>query len=233
MAPDDFSPNGLMLEPVAVFLTPLIVAAVAIRYEQHAMVIRAARFADAVLGSRWLPLACGLMSASIMAWMWSGSHFIPNIADESTYVLQAEIFAKGALLLAARPLPEFFEQMHVFVTHFVASKYFPGQSLLLVPGILVGFHPLVPLLLIFGSGFLIVVLSRRITNGWAALLVWAVWTTARANLRFLPSYLSETTTVFLWLLGWWALYDWYLRPRRRTLILLSLCIAWALILSLI
>jgi hypothetical protein len=230
MAPDDFiSPDGLMLELVAVFLTPFIVAAVAIRYEGHATVIRASRFADAVLASRWLPPVCGLISALLMAWVWSGSHFIANIADESAYVLQAEIFARGAWSLAARPLPEFFEQMHVFVTPFVASKYFPGQSLLLVPGILVGFHPLVPLLLIFGSGFLIVVLSRRITNGWAALLVWAVWTTARANLRFLPSYLSETTTVFLWLLGWWALYDWYLRPRRRTLILLSLCIAWALI----
>jgi hypothetical protein len=230
MAPDDFiSPDGLMLELVAVFLTPFVVAAVAIRYEGHATVIRASRFADAVLASHWLPPVCGLISALLMVWVWRGSHFIPNIADESAYVLQAGIFARGAWSLAARPLPEFFEQMHVFVTPFVASKYFPGQSLLLVPGILAGFRPLVPLLLIFGSGFLIVALSRRITNGWVALLVWAVWTTARANLRFLPSYLSETTTVFLWLLGWWALYDWYLRPRRRTVILLSLCIAWALI----
>lgn len=230
MASHDFIPQGsLMLEPVAVFLTPLLVAAIVARYEQHAMIIRASRFADAVLASRWLPPVCGLISAFLMAWVWSGSHFIPNIADESAYVLQAEIFSKGTWSLAARPLPEFFEQMHVFVTPFVASKYFPGQSFLLVPGILVGFRPLVPLLLIFGSGLLIVALSRRITNGWVALLVWAVWTTARANLRFLPTYFSETTTVFLWLLGWWALYDWYLRPRRRTLILLSLCIAWALI----
>jgi hypothetical protein len=218
-----------MFEPVAVFLTPLVVAAVAVRYEHHPMVVRASRFADAVLASRWLPPVCGLISVLIMAWMWSGSHFIPNIADESAYVLQAEIFAKRAWSLPARPLPEFFEQMHVFVTPFVASKYFPGQSLLLVPGFLVGFRPLVPLLLIFGSGLLIVALTRRITNGWIALLVWAIWILTRANLHYLPSYLSETTTVFLWLFGWWALYDWYIRPRRRTLILLSACIAWAVI----
>lgn len=218
-----------MLELVAVFLAPLIFAAVAIRYEQHAMVLRASSFADVVLASRWLPSICGLISALLMAWEWSGAHFIPNIADESAYLLQAEIFSKGSWSLAARPLPEFFEQMHVFVTPFVASKYFPGESLLLVPGVLLGFKPLIPLLLIFGSGLLIVALSRRMTNGWVALLVWAVWTMARANLRFLPSYLSETTTVFLWLLGWWALYDWHIKPRRRTLILLSACIAWGLI----
>ncbi|HMG69490.1 MAG TPA: hypothetical protein VK544_00145 [Gemmatimonadaceae bacterium] len=218
-----------MLVPVAVFLAPLIVAAIAIRYERHATMVRVSGFADAALASRWLPPVCGLISGLIMAWVWSGSHFIPNVADESAYVLQAKIFARGAWSLAARPLPEFFEQMHVFVTPFLASKYFPGESILLVPGVLVGFPPLVPLLLIFGSGLLIVALGRRITNGWIALLAWAFWTTARANFRFLPSYFSETTTVFLWLLGWWALYDWHLRPRRRTLILLSLCIAWALI----
>jgi hypothetical protein len=218
-----------MLEPIAIFLTPLIVTAIVIRYERHAMVARLSRSADGVLTSRWLPPACGLVSALIMAWIWKGSHFIPNIADESAYILQAQIFAKGAWTLAAPPLPEFFEQMHVFVTPFIASKYFPGESLLLVPGVLVGFPPLVPLLLIFGSGTLIVALGRRITSGWVALLVWSVWTTAQANLRFLPSYFSETTTVFLWLLGWWALYDWHLRPRRRTLILLGACIAWALI----
>jgi hypothetical protein len=214
---------------VSVFLIPLIVAAIAIRYEQHPTVVRTSGFADALLASRWLPAVCGLISVLLMAWVWSGSHFIPNIADESAYLLQAEIFAKGRWSLAARPLPEFFEQIHVFVTPFLASKYFPGQSLLLVPGVLVGIRPLVPLLLIFGSGLLIVALCRRLTNGWVALLVWAFWTTSRANLRFLPSYFSETTTVFLWLLGWWALYDWNLKPRRRTLILLSLCIAWALI----
>ena len=162
-----------MVEAVSVFLIPLIVAALVIRYEQHPTVARVSGFADAILASRWLPAVCGLISAGLMAWVWSGSHFIPNIADESAYLLQAEIFAQGKWSLAARPLPEFFEQMHVFVTPFLASKYFPGQSLLLVPGILVGFPPLVPLLLIFGSGLLIVALSRRLANGWVALLVWA------------------------------------------------------------
>ena len=218
-----------MVEAVSVFLIPLIVAALVIRYEQHPTVVRVSEFADAMLKSRWLPAVCGLISAGLMAWVWNGSHFIPNIADESAYLLQAEIFAQGKWSLAARPLPEFFEQMHVFVTPFLASKYFPGHSLLLVPGILVGFPGLVPLALIFGSGLLIVALSRRLANGWVALLVWVIWLTSRSNLRFLPSYFSEVTTVFLWLLGWWALYDWYVRPRRSTLMLLSMCIAWALI----
>jgi len=219
----------MMRDLAVIFLVPLIVAAIAIRYEREGAVTRAGAAIDPILGSRWMPVACGLISALVMGWIWKGSHFIPNIADESAYVLQAEIFGKGAWTLPGRALPEFFEQMHVFVTPFVAAKYFPGQSLLLVPGVVAGFAALVPLLLIFGSGALVFALSRRLTNGWVALLVWAVWTTTRANLRFLPSFLSETTTTFLWLLGWWCLYSWHLRPRRTTLALLGFCVAWGLI----
>ena len=162
-----------MVQAVLVFVFPLVVAGLAIRYEQHPRMIQLSGIADRTLASSWLPAVCGLISMLVMAWVWKGSHFIPNIADESAYLLQAEIFAKGAWSLAARPLPEFFEQIHVFATPFVAAKYFPGHSLLLVPGVLIHFPPLVPLLLIFGSGLLIVALSRRITNGWVALLVWA------------------------------------------------------------
>jgi hypothetical protein len=218
-----------MRDLALVFLIPLFVAAIAIRYESNGAIARSSAAIQPMLDSKWLALVCGAISALVMGWIWSGSHFIANIADESAYVLQAQIFSKGAWTLPARALPEFFEQMHVFVTPFVAAKYFPGQSLLLVPGVVAGFAALVPLLLIFGSGALVFALSRRISNGWVALLVWAVWTTARANLRFLPSYLSETTTVFLWLLGWWCLYSWHQRPRRWTLLLLAFCIAWAMI----
>jgi hypothetical protein len=212
-----------------VFLIPVFVAAIAIRYERGGVIAGSSAAIQPILESRWLPLLCGAISAAVMGWIWSGSHFIANIADESAYVLQAQIFSKGAWTLPARALPEFFEQMHVFVTPFVAAKYFPGQSLLLVPGVIAGFAALVPLLLIFGSGALVFALSRRVTNAWIALLVWAVWTTARANLRFLPSYLSETTTVFLWLLGWWCLYSWHQRPRPSILVLLAFCVGWGLI----
>ena len=218
-----------MRDLAVVFLIPLLVAAIAIRYESDTAIARSSAVVQRLLDGKWTPLVCGAISALAMAWIWSGSHFIANIADESAYVLQAQIFSKGAWTLPARGLPEFFEQMHVFVTPFVAAKYFPGQSVLLVPGVVAGFPALVPLLIIFGSGALVFALSRRLTNGWVALLVWAVWTTARANLRFLPSYLSETTTVFLWLLGWWCLYSWHQRPRRRMLVLLAVCIAWGLI----
>jgi hypothetical protein len=219
----------MMRDLAVVLLVPLLVAAIAIRYEREGIVTRISAGIQPLLESKWLPLVCGVISAVVMGWVWIGSHFIPNIADESAYVLQAQIFSQGAWTLPARALPEFFEQMHVFVTPFVAAKYFPGESLLLVPGVVAGFAALVPLLLIFGSGALVFALSRRLSNGWVALLVWAVWLTARANLRFLPSYLSETTTVFLWLLGWWCLYSWHQRPRRRMLVLLALCIGWALI----
>ena len=114
-----------MRDLALVFLIPLFVAAIAIRYESNGAIARSSAAIQPMLDSKWLALVCGAISALVMGWIWSGSHFIANIADESAYVLQAQIFSKGAWTLPARALPEFFEQMHVFVTPFVAAKYFP------------------------------------------------------------------------------------------------------------
>jgi hypothetical protein len=149
---------------------------------------------------------------------------VPQIQDEAAYLLQAGIFARGRWTEAARPLPEFFAQMHVFTTPFLASKYPPGTSLFLTPFVLLDFTALGPMILAAATGALIFLLARRITNGPVALLTWLFWSTGSAVLRYHGSFLSQTLTAPLWLATLYLLLEY--RARRGTwhIISLSACL---------
>lgn len=155
-----------------------------------------------------IPLLLGSVSAAVTFWVWSGNDFAPQFHDESSYLLQAGIFAEGRWADPSPPLAEFFEQFHVLVVPARASKYPPGHALALVPGVAVGAPPAVPLLLVAGTGTLLFVLTRRLAGQRTAFLAWLVWTTASGLFRFRSSYFSETTTSFLWLAIWWAVMRW-------------------------
>ena len=129
-------------------------------------------------------------------------HPIPVIADEAAYLLQAQIFAHGHWTAPSPPLPEFFEQFEVLVTPAVASKYFPGESLMLTPGIWLGLPALVPVLLTGLTGALIFALARRIAGTWVAVLTWLTWISAFATLYSRAVvYMSETTTAAAWVVA--------------------------------
>jgi hypothetical protein len=198
------------------------------RFERPGPASRSPAFED-LLASRAFPWIAGAITAAVFAGIWSASRWQPIFHDEAAYVLQAGIFAHGRWADPAPPLPEFFEQMHVLVEPVRAAKYFPGHSLLLAPAVAVGLTAGIPLLLAFGSASLLVVLSRRLANGWVALFAWLVWLAAPGGLRFRPTFLSEVTTDFLWLAGWWALLRWWESGRPRFLVTLAACIGWAAI----
>jgi hypothetical protein len=151
---------------------------------------------------------------------------VPAAHDESAYLLQARIFAAGHWTAPGRPLPEFFEQTHVFVTPFLAAKYPPGHSLALVPGIWLGLPGLVPVLASGVAGSFLYLLARRLAGPRVALLAWLVWLTAPADLSFRASYLSESTSTALWLAGWWALLRWRETGRPRFLLALAALSGW-------
>jgi hypothetical protein len=154
---------------------------------------------------------------------------LPIVADEAAYLFQAENFAAGRWSAPAPPLPEFFEQMHVLTSPTFASKYPPGHSLLLVPGMWLGLPSLVPLLLTGLSGALVFLLARRVANPAVGLLSWLLWTTAPGNLVYRPTFFSEVSSSALWLLGWWALLQWRDTSRRGWLLALSASAAWGLL----
>jgi len=179
-----------------------------------------------LLDTRTTPVVLGIANA-LVVWWWMGWYPdpAPVIQDEAAYLLQAEIFARGRWTEAARPLPEFFAQMHVFTTPFLAAKYPPGTSLFLTPFVWLGFTALAPMVLAAATGALIFLLARRITNAPVALLAWLFWSTGSAVLRYQGSFLSQTLTTPLWLATLYFLLEY--RARRGTwhIISLAACLA--------
>jgi hypothetical protein len=167
-----------------------------------------ARAVRDALNHRWAPAAFGALTAAVVWVAWGGLDRAAVIHDEAAYVLQAELFARGAW--AGRPpvLPEFFEQLYVLVTPVLASKYPPGHSLMLSPGALVGL-PGLPVVLLNGvTGALIFALARRVASAHVALLTWLAWVTCFPAIYFRATYLSEVTSSAGWLVAWWCLVRW-------------------------
>ena len=58
----------------------------------------------------------------------------PMYHDEFMYLVQAQLLARGRLWLPAHPLGQFFDSFFLIIKPVYASAYFPGTSMLYVPG---------------------------------------------------------------------------------------------------
>jgi hypothetical protein len=172
------------------------------------------------------PIVLGVISAAVTWWLWGTLSATPYIHDEVAILLQARIFATFQWAAPSPPLPEFFEQFHVFVTPTLAPKYPPGHALLMVPGVWLGLPGLMPVLLTGVTGGMLFLLARRFSSGVVALVAWFLWLVAPAALRFRPSYFSEVTTGAIWLVAWWTLLRYRETNGRRWLVALAALIAW-------
>jgi hypothetical protein len=199
------------------------------------LLAKQSRGADVVaierLGStHYVPLALAIINALLVWWMFGFELSpVPQIQDEAAYLLQAEIFARGRWTELARPLPEFFAQMHVFTTPVLASKYPPGTSLFLTPFVWIGFPALGPMVLAGVTGALIFVLARRAGNVAIAALAWMIWTTAPWALRWQATFLSQTVTVALWLAALYFLLEYHDERRSWSLIALAATVGFCAI----
>jgi 4-amino-4-deoxy-L-arabinose transferase-like glycosyltransferase len=180
----------------------------------------------AFLESRVAPAVFGALTAAVVLWIWGSLRANPLIHDEASYLLQAKTFAAGRWTMPSPPLPEFFDQFHVLVSPVVASKYPPGQSVVLATGVLAGLPGLPVVLLNAISGALIFALARKILDASTGAVTWLVWISAPDTIRFAPSYFSEVTTLAFLLGSWWALLRWRETGFRRWLTLMGFAFGW-------
>jgi hypothetical protein len=178
------------------------------------------------LEGRAAPVIVGIITGGLTWWMWGSLSATPYVHDEVAMLLQARIFAMFRWASPSPPVPEFFEQFHVFVTPTLAPKYPPGHALLMVPGVWLGVPGLMSVLLSGLTGGMLFALARRFTNGVVALVAWFIWLVAPAALRFRPSYFSEVTTGAIWLVAWWTLLRYHETHQRRWLVTLAALVAW-------
>lgn len=159
-------------------------------------------------------------SAGLVWWAWGGTLSPVCIyADEFAYLLQAEIFSKGELTAPARPDPMAFSQYHVFDSPRVAAKYFPGHSIMLIPGVLLNFPVIVPLLLAGINGVLLLALACALSGPIGGLLTWTLWASSGDILLYHGSYLSATTSSAAWTTAWLGLLLWMRNGNRPAFIM--------------
>lgn len=175
---------------------------------------------------RYAPAFIGVVTGAVVWYVWGSLNATAPVHDEASYLLQARMFAHFHWTMPSPPLPEFFEQYHVFVTPTFASKYPPGHALMLVPGIWLSLPGLMPVVLSGLAAALLFMIVRRTTTAWIAVLTVVLWLPTKANLRFRGSYMSESTSSFLWLLGWWALLEWRRQRSTKWLLVIAGCVAW-------
>jgi hypothetical protein len=220
----------LHLTPWASLLAVVLVALIVRRMPANARLRGpVAAYARRFAHGPWLPLLLAVATGVATYWVWGSLSRSPVIHDESAYLLQAHLFADGRFTAPTPPLYHFFEQLYVNLVPAISSKYPPGTSLLIAPGVHLG-QPGLPIVVANAlSGALVFVLARRIAGVVVAMLTWMLWVSSFPVLYFHAMYLSEVPTSLAWLATWWGIARWRTSGRTLDLAIATFAIAYCAI----
>ena len=215
----------LGLSPWLSLLVVLVVALVARQIPERRSRRRIAARTLEILDGASVPVVVALLTGAATFFVWGSLTRTAVVHDESAYLLQAQLFSKFRFTAPSPPLPQFFEQLYVNLRPAVFSKYPPGTSLLLAPGVMAGMPGLPVVLMNALSGALVFVLVRRHAGGVVALLAWLFWASSFPVQYFHAMYLSEVPTSLAWLAAWWGVSRWTTSSRARDLAIAAAAIA--------
>ena len=215
----------LGLSPWLSLLLVLVVALIARQVPEPRRSKRVAAKVLALLDARWTPVVLGALTGVATWYVWGALTRTPVVHDESAYLLQAELFARLRFTAPTPPLPQFFEQLYVNLRPAVFSKYPPGTSLLLAPGVAAELPGLPIVVMNAIGGALVFTLARRFAGGIVALLAWLFWCTSFPVQYFHAMYLSEVPSGLAWLVAWWGVARWARSGRARDLAITAAALA--------
>jgi hypothetical protein len=215
----------LGLSPWLSLLIVLVVALLARQLPEPRRSRRVAAKVLEVLDAPWMPVVLGVLTGAATWFVWGSLTRTAVVHDESAYLLQAELFARLRFTAPTPPLPQFFEQLYVNLRPAVFSKYPPGTSLLVAPGVAAGLPGLPVVLMNAASGALVFALARRFAGGAVALLAWLLWCTSFPVQYFHAMYLSEVPSSLAWLAAWWGVARWATSGRVRDLAIAAAALA--------
>ncbi|HKS06086.1 MAG TPA: glycosyltransferase family 39 protein [Gemmatimonadaceae bacterium] len=174
-----------------------------------------------------LALVLAVAAAVFVYMVWGGLDRPGLYHDEKAYVLQSRIYLGLHFAEASPPVPQLWEQVHVFTQPHYAARYPPGFPAVLAIGSAIGMPGLIPILCSALTAALLFLFGQQFTGRWTAFVATSLWLAAPINTEWRATYFSESLTCLLWVS--WCYFAWRYRThgRRRDLIFTSLLVAFA------
>jgi 4-amino-4-deoxy-L-arabinose transferase-like glycosyltransferase len=165
-------------------------------------------------------ITAGCVAAATFAYQWISAvvhsrDLTPHSHDACSYLIQAQMLARGRLWMPTPPLADFFETFHVLMHPVYASIYFPGTALLYVPGVWLGAPAYLTSLLIAAAvaGVLYLV-TRELLDGMYGILAALILAGSQIFRTQSTGILSQQPLMLAALLMVWTYLRW--RGARST-----------------
>lgn len=177
-------------------------------------------------------LAMSLLALVILYATAVQSHrkFSPVMHDEYSYLLQAQMLARGHLSMPAHPLGDFFDTFYVITDRAYASQYFPGAALMFVPGVWLGLSSWVmPLVIASAAAGMLFLVVRELfdgLSGFAAVFI----VCGILGYRFLSLVpIAQMPTLLLGLFAFYACLRWLATRGLRWIVVCGAAMGWLVI----